>query len=157
MPLSSKKYFLFFLIRSFLTWFPWLLDGKESTCDAGDRGSIPGSGRSPREGNGNPLQYSCLENAMDRGAWRATVNGVAESRTHLSNQHFHFQTQQMRKWLVASLTESSPVFWGWFACYHYHIARIIKSIYAIKCRKESTPMFCIINIEWALLHLVYHP
>ncbi len=44
-------------------------DGKESACNAGDPGSIPGSGRSPGEGNGNPLQYSCLENPMDRGAW----------------------------------------------------------------------------------------
>ena len=50
---------------------------KESACNAGDLGSIPGSGRSPGEGNGNPLQYSCLENPMDRGAWRATVHGVA--------------------------------------------------------------------------------
>ena len=52
-------------------------DGNESACDAGALGSIPGSGRSPGEGNGNPLQYSCLENPMDRGAWRATVHGVA--------------------------------------------------------------------------------
>ena len=48
-------------------------DGKESACNAGDLGSIPGSGRSPGEGNGNPLHYSCLENPMDRGAWQATV------------------------------------------------------------------------------------
>ena len=47
----------------------------------GDAGLIPGSGRSPGEGNGNPLQYSCLENSMDRGAWQATVHGVAESQT----------------------------------------------------------------------------
>ena len=47
--------------------------------DAGDAGLIPGSGRSPGEGNGNPVQYSCLENAMDRGAWQATIHGVAES------------------------------------------------------------------------------
>ena len=53
-------------------------DGKESTCNTGDTGSIRGSGRSPGEGNGNPLQYSCLENSMDRGAWQATVHGVAE-------------------------------------------------------------------------------
>ena len=60
---------------------PGDLDGKESACDAGDLGSIPGSGRSPREGNGNPLQYSCLENPMFRGAWQATVHGVAKSQT----------------------------------------------------------------------------
>ena len=50
--------------------------GKESACSAGDTGLIPGSGRSPGEGNGYPLQYSCLEHPMDRGAWRATVHGV---------------------------------------------------------------------------------
>ena len=50
-------------------------DGKESACSVGDLGSIPKSGRSPREGNGNPLQYSCPENSMDRGAWKATVHG----------------------------------------------------------------------------------
>ena len=60
---------------------PCSSDGKESACNAGDLGSIPGSGRSPGEGNGHPLQYSCLENPMDRGAWRATVHGVAESDT----------------------------------------------------------------------------
>ena len=49
--------------------FPGSSDGKASDCNAGDLGSIPGSGRSPGEGNGNPLQYSCLENSMDRGAW----------------------------------------------------------------------------------------
>ena len=51
--------------------------GKKSACNAGDPGLIPWSGRSPREGNGNPPQYSCLENSMDRGAWPATVHGVA--------------------------------------------------------------------------------
>ena len=59
------------------------LRGQESTCDAGDTGSIPGSGRSPGKGNGNPLQYSCLENPLDRGAWRATVRGVIKSWTRL--------------------------------------------------------------------------
>ena len=53
-------------------------DGKESACSVGDPGSIPGSGISPGEGNGTPLQYSCLENSMDRGAWWATVHGVAK-------------------------------------------------------------------------------
>ena len=57
----------------------------KSACNAGATGSIPGLlGRSPREGNGNPLQYSCLENPIDRGAWRATVCGVTYSRTQLS-------------------------------------------------------------------------
>ena len=58
---------------------------KASACNAGDLGLIPGLGRSPGEGNGNPLQYSCLENPMDRGAWWATVHGVAKSRTQLSD------------------------------------------------------------------------
>ena len=57
---------------------PRWLSGKESACQAGDAGLIPGSGRSPGEGNGNPLQYSCLENPMDRGAWLATVHEVAK-------------------------------------------------------------------------------
>ena len=56
---------------------------KNSPANAGDAGSIPGSGRSPGEGNDNPLQYSCLENSMDRGAWWATVHGVTESQTQL--------------------------------------------------------------------------
>ena len=60
-------------------------DGKESACNAGDLGSIPGSGRSPGEGNGNPLQYSCPENVMDRGNWWATIRGDAKSQTQLSN------------------------------------------------------------------------
>ena len=60
-------------------------DGKASAYNAGDPGSIPGSGRSPGEGNGNLLQYSCLENPMDRGAWWAAVHGVAKSWTRLSD------------------------------------------------------------------------
>jgi len=60
-------------------------DGKESACNAGDPGLIPGTGRFPGGGHGNPLQYSCLENSMDRGAWQATVHGVTKSRTQLSD------------------------------------------------------------------------
>ena len=60
-------------------------DGKASVYNAGDPGSIPGLGRSAGEGNGNPLQYYCLENPMDRGAWQATVHVVAKSWTRLSN------------------------------------------------------------------------
>ena len=63
--------------------------GKESKCNAGDQGSIPGLGRSPREGSGNPLQYSCLENPMERVAWWATVRGVAKSWTRLKQLSTH--------------------------------------------------------------------
>ena len=68
--------------------FPGGSDSQESACSAGDLGSTPGSGRSLGEGNDNPLQYSCLENSMDRGAWWATVYGVAKRWTPVSNSHF---------------------------------------------------------------------
>ena len=65
--------------------FPGGSDGKESAYNVRDLGSIPRLGRSPGEGNGNPLQYSCLENSMDRGSWQATIHGVAKSQTQLSD------------------------------------------------------------------------
>ena len=65
--------------------FPGGSEVKAPACNVGDLGSIPGSGRSPGEGNGNPLQYSCLENPKDGGAWWATVHRVAKSQTRLSN------------------------------------------------------------------------
>ena len=65
--------------------FPGGSDSRESACNVGDLGSIPGSGRSPGGGNGNPSQYSYLENPMDRGAGQATVHGVAESQTRRSD------------------------------------------------------------------------
>ena len=70
--------------------FPGGSEVKLSACNAGDPGLISGSGRSPGEGNGNPLQYSCLENPMDGGAWWATVHGVAKSQTGLSDFTFTF-------------------------------------------------------------------
>ena len=65
--------------------FPGGSDSKESACNTGDTGLIPGTGRSPEEGNGYPLQYSCMENSMYRGAWQAIVYGVAKSWTQLSD------------------------------------------------------------------------
>ena len=65
-------------------WSKWH-SGKQSTCQAGNEGSVPGSGRSPGKGHDTPLQYSCLENPMDRGAWRATVHGVTKSQARLSD------------------------------------------------------------------------
>ena len=64
-----------------MVFFPGGSNGEESACNAGDPGLIPGSGRFPEEGYGNPFQYSCLENSVDRGAWWATVHGVTKSGT----------------------------------------------------------------------------
>ena len=65
--------------------FPGGSAGKESACNARDPGLIPGLGRSPGKGNGNSLQFSCLENSMDRGAWQTTIHGIVKSRTRLSD------------------------------------------------------------------------
>jgi len=74
--------------------FPGGSYGKEFACSAGDLGLIHGSARSPGEGNGNPLQYPCLENSKNGGAWQATVHGVAKSWTQLSNfTSLHFTSQ----------------------------------------------------------------
>ena len=66
-----------YLYKYILEGLPWWLSGKNTPANAGDMGSIPGLGRSPGEGNGNLRQYSCLENILNRGAWQATVSGVA--------------------------------------------------------------------------------
>ena len=79
-------------------------DGKASACNAGDPGSIPASGRSPGEGNGNLLQYSCLENPMEGG----TVHGVAKSQTQLSNLTFTFHFHALEKVMA---THSSVLAW----------------------------------------------
>ena len=70
--------------------FPDSSNGKESACNGGDLGLIPGLGRSPGEGHGNALQYSHLENSMGRGAWRAPIYGVTKSQTQPSDHYFHF-------------------------------------------------------------------
>ena len=80
---------------------------KASACNAGDLGSIPGLGRSPGEGNGNPLQYSCLENPMDGGAWWATVHRVAKSRTRLSDfTSLHFTSKKKSVYMHPKLLQS---------------------------------------------------
>ena len=92
----NYKYFMWLFKRSILTFIYARVmssggsDGKASVYNAGDLGSIPESGRSPGEGNGNPLQFSCLENPMDGGGWWATVHGVAKSQTRLSDFTFTF-------------------------------------------------------------------
>ena len=79
---------MLFFFQLVFNWFPGGSDGKASAYSAGDLGSIPGWGRSLGEGNGNPLQYSCLKNPMDGGAWQATVHGVTKSRTRLNDFTF---------------------------------------------------------------------
>ena len=78
--------------------FPGGSDSKESSCNAGDQGLIPGLGKSPGEGNVNPLQHSCLENPMDRGAWWAVVHGVTKCWTGLNNQHARVQEGYFQWW-----------------------------------------------------------
>ena len=77
--------------------FPVGSEVKGSACNAGDLGSIPGSGRFPGEGNGTPLRYSCLENPIDGGAWWATVHGVTKSQTRLSDFTFTFFLDRISK------------------------------------------------------------
>ena len=73
------------IIKQIIGGIPGGSGVKNPPADAGDTGSVPGPGRSPAEGNGNPLQYSCLENPMDTGAWWAIVHGVAKSWTQLND------------------------------------------------------------------------
>ena len=82
--------------------FPSGSEVKASASSVGDLGSIPGLGRSPREGNGNPLQYSCLENPMDAGAWWVTVHGVTKGWTRLSDFTSLHLPQNMREGISAT-------------------------------------------------------
>ena len=127
--------------------FKWLcrkgfLGGSEvkvSACNAGDLGSIPGSGRSPGEGNDNPLQYSCLENPMDRGAWWATVHRVAKSRTWLRWKTNHWWPRD-GNWIVTDCSWTEEDFWGvmeilgWESLF---LGRLIRSPGSPRRRKGS--------------------
>ena len=104
---------LAFVVFLWILIFVCVSDGKASVCDEGDLGSIPGSRRSPGEGNGSPIQYSCLENSMDGGAWWATVHGVAKSQTRLS----YFTSLHFTLLLC-------PFFWG--GSQIFHVSFIIK-------------------------------
>ena len=84
--MHKVQYYTDFKIIYYSYWlgFPGGPDNKESSCNVGDPGSVPGKGRSPGKGNGNPLQFSCLGNPLDRGVWWTTIYEVAKSRTRLS-------------------------------------------------------------------------
>ena len=90
-PFCSSHFFFFFNTsgQKHPKGFPGGSEGKKSADNAGDPDSIPGSGRAPGEGNGNPLQYSSLKNSMDRGTWWATVYGVTKSQTRLTDFQKH--------------------------------------------------------------------
>ena len=104
---NFKKYWL---KKIGLPWWIRWLKKKKSACNAGDVGSIPGSGRSPGEGNGNPLQYSFLENSMDRGSWQATVPGVTKSWTRLSDWTTTSQQRQDYRIQIKALFALTQIF-----------------------------------------------
>ena len=91
-----QHFFFNFILYRRINGPPWWLSGKESVCDARDPDSIPGLGRSPGEGNGNPLQYPCLENLMDRGAWWAIILGVTKSQTRLNPTKYLTECMHMK-------------------------------------------------------------
>ena len=122
--------------------FPGGLEGKASVCNAGDPSSIPGSGRSPGEGNGNPLQYSCL----DRGVWQATVHTVAKSWTelkrmstdtsnHLPNKPTH-QPKNMRRASVQKFKGTKSL------CMHlcfYSVLFCFVGFLSVRCLRDASP------------------
>ena len=104
-----------------------------SAWNAGDQGSIPGSGRSPGEGNGNPLQYSCLENLMDGGAWWAAVHGVSKSQKRLSDFTFTFHFHALEKDMAThSSVQSRTRLSDFTFTFHLH---------ALEKKWQPTPVF----------------
>ena len=115
--LNNNTEYLSCIFKLHHSGFPDGSDGKESACIAGDLGLIPWSGSSPEEGNGNPLQYSCLEKFLNKGAWRATVHGVTESDM---TEQLTFSLRVMQQWTI-----------------QYYGPQIIVSASAIRGKKEQ--------------------
>ena len=114
---NSHQIFVIYMNRNLGNGQEWTLrmcdhggrvNSKESTCNMGDLGSIPLLGRSPRGGHGNPLQYSCLENPMNRGAWWATVHGITQSQTWLKQLSTHACRQS---WWKKHKVGSGQIYW----------------------------------------------
>ena len=127
----------------FLNWsivdFSSGSDDKESAYNVGNSGLIPGLGRSPGRGNDNLLQYSCLENSVDRGAWRATVHGVAKSRTRLRDFHTHRHTHTHTVDLQCCVTLRCTAQWfkhifvSMYLFIPFHILSSYRLLQNIKC------------------------
>ena len=118
-----------FLSYGYTLAFPTVSAGKELPADEGDaraRSSIPGSGRSPGKGNGNPLQYSCLGNRMDRGAWRATVHGVTRVRNDLGGVHTHLG--------ISDLFVTSHLYWSL-----YKVTFVFLAVLSLHCCVQAFP------------------
>ena len=111
--------------------FPWWLSGKEAFCNIGDTGDvdlIPGSGRSPREGNGNPLQYFSQDNPKDWGAWWATIHGVADSQTWLIRYAQHIWPLDIRTYITFLCINHSSLLHRWHQLNHPSRLRNFKAM-----------------------------
>ena len=116
--------------------FPGGSDGKEYSCNAGDPGSSSGSGRSLGKGNRYPFQYSCLENSMNRGAWKVTVHVVAKSQIQLNNTHTHICTH------THTLQEEEK-----HSCNRKHFHRMFAGVSSVSnCSDMCFSIFLILNI-----------
>ena len=135
--------------------FPGGSDSKLSACNVWDLGSILGSGRSSGAGNGNPLQYSCLENSVERGAWRAAVHGVTKSQAWLSNWHFQFLSLSSER---PFLTLYLKLFFSNFLVLHSYyntytfVCCIIFTTHLNKCSMKAETFFCLLDLELIPVH-----
>ena len=131
---------------------------KMSACNTGDLGSIPGSGRSPGEGNGNPLQDSCLENPMNREAWWATVHGVTKSRTRLSDFASLLSSFPPPIFSLLVFLLSFPVFLSLFQALPYYLAGLLVPIFISSVHFSSQPKpLCLPPCLPLLRHIPPHP
>ena len=111
--------------------FPGGSDGKESVCSVGDQSSIPGSGRPPREATSYPVQYSCLENSMHRGAWQTIVHGVAKSQIRLSDNTEMTNIKYLFVYLVICVSPMKQCLFRSFA-YFFFASWVVFSYWAVK-------------------------
>ena len=143
---------------------------KESTCNAGDMGSIPGWGRSPAEGNGSPLQYSYLGNPMDRGAWASSSPWGLESQTWLSNyttttsvpkigHYIHFSTMGFNFFFLLKFWSNEPLVSVGKMCIHsctYTPNCVIRAVATQRMWNTIHIVRMQVGIEWLILSFSFH-